>query len=57
MDEHWTTLGLEATKDVSVIKRAYAEKAKACHAVEDPEGFLKLRLAYEAALAYGEGGE
>ena len=25
MDELWTVLGLEATKDVSAIKRAYAE--------------------------------
>ena len=57
MDERWTTLGLEATKDVSAIKRAYAEKAKACHPEEDPEGFLKLRQAYQAALAYAEGGE
>ena len=57
MDERWTTLGLEATKDVSAIKRAYAEKAKACHPEEDSEGFLKLRQAYQAALAYAEGGE
>ena len=57
MDELWTTLGLEATKDVSAIKRAYAEKAKACHPEEDSEGFLKLRQAYQAALAYAEGGE
>ena len=56
MDELWTVLGLEATKDVSAIKRAYAERAKTCHPEEDPEGFMKLRQAYQAALAYAEGG-
>ena len=30
MDTIWTALGLEPTKDVSAIKRAYAEKAKTC---------------------------
>ena len=55
MDELWTTLGLEATKDVSAIKRAYAEKAKTCHPEEDPEGFLRLRKAYQTALDYAEG--
>ena len=40
MDAIWTALGLEPTKDVSAIKRAYAEKAKTCHPEEDPEGFL-----------------
>ena len=57
MDEIWTILGLEPTKDVSAIKRAYAEKARTCHPEEDPEGFLRLRQAYQAALAYTEGGE
>ena len=57
MDELWTTLGLEATKDVSAIKRAYAERAKTCHPEEDSDGFMKLRQAYQAALAYAEGRE
>ena len=55
MDTIWTTLGIEPTKDVSVIKRAYAEKAKTCHPEEDTEGFMKLRQAYQAALDYAEG--
>ena len=55
MDTIWTTLGIEPTKDVSAIKRAYAEKAKTCHPEEDPEGFMKLRQAYQAALDYAEG--
>ena len=57
MDTIWTTLGIEPTKDVSAIKRAYAEKAKTCHPEEDPEGFLQLRQAYQAALAWAENGE
>ncbi len=55
MDTIWTTLGIEPTKDVSAIKRAYAEKAKTCHPEEDLEGFMKLRQAYQAALDYAEG--
>ena len=57
MDELWTTLGLDPTKDVSAIKRAYAERAKTCHPEEDSDGFMKLRQAYQAALAYAEGRE
>ena len=57
MDGIWTTLGLEPTSDSSAIKRAYAEKAKTCHPEEDPEGFLQLRQAYQAALAWAEKGE
>ncbi len=57
MDSIWAILGLDPTEDVSAIKRAYAEKAKTCHPEEDPEGFLRLRKAYQAALAHGEEGE
>ena len=57
MDAIWTALGLEPTKDVSAIKRAYAEKAKICHPEEDPEGFLQLRQAYQAALGWAGDGE
>lgn len=55
MDGIWTILGLEPTQDVSAIKRAYAQKARACHPEEDPEGFLELREAYQAALDYAGG--
>lgn len=54
MDSIWTILGLEPTKEVSAIKRAYAQKARTCHPEEDPEGFLELRKAYQAALNYAE---
>lgn len=55
MDRIWELLGLEPTQDVSAIKRAYAQKARICHPEENPEGFLQLRKAYQAALDYAEG--
>jgi hypothetical protein len=57
MDSIWTVLGLEPTQDISAIKRAYAQKSRECHPEEDPEGFLQLRKAYQAALDYAEGKE
>ena len=54
MDSIWTILGLDPTQDVSAIKRAYALKSRTCHPEEDPEGFLQLRQAYQAALDYAE---
>ena len=55
METIWAALGIDPTKDVSAIKRAYAERAKICHPEEDPEGFLQLRRAYQAALDCAEG--
>ena len=43
MDEFWSVLGLEPTRDSAAIKRAYAEQTKLCHPEEDPEGFLVLQ--------------
>ncbi len=57
MDSIWTVLGLEPTKDCSAIKRAYARKTRDCHPEEDPEGFLRLRKAYQAAMDFSEGRE
>ena len=54
MSGFWAILELEPTRDVSAIRRAYAGKVKTCHPEEDPEGFLNLRKAYEAALDYAE---
>ncbi|MDE6591224.1 MAG: J domain-containing protein, partial [Oscillospiraceae bacterium] len=55
MDDIWSILGLDPTQDISAIKRAYALKSRTCHPEEDPEGFLRLRQAYQAALDYAEG--
>lgn len=57
MEQIWTLLELEPTKDVSAIRRAYAQKSRTCHPEEDPAGFLALRQAYQAALDYAEGAE
>lgn len=37
METIWAALGIDPTKDVSAIKRAYAERAKTCHPEEDSE--------------------
>lgn len=55
MGNIWTVLGLEATQDISAIKQAYAQKTRTCHPEDNPEGFLQLRKAYQAAMDYAEG--
>ena len=56
MDHVWSVLELEPTRDVSAIRRAYADKTRTFHPEEDPTGFMELRKAYQAAMAYAEGG-
>ncbi|MFR5601082.1 MAG: tetratricopeptide repeat protein [Lachnospiraceae bacterium] len=43
-------LGIDETRDESLIKKAYRELLKEFHPEEDPEGFKRLREAYEAAI-------
>ena len=48
----WTVLGLSADADVRTIKRQYAVLLKQTRPDDHPEGFQRLRDAYEQALAY-----
>ena len=50
--ECFLVLGLEPTKDERLIKNAYREKLTVTNPEDDPEGFKRLRTAYEEACAY-----
>lgn len=54
--EIWSILGIGETTSLPAIKRAYAERLKACRPETDPEGFQRLRAAFEAARAYSRAG-
>ncbi|MGB0844019.1 MAG: hypothetical protein ACPGVN_04675 [Alphaproteobacteria bacterium] len=46
----WTGLDLEGeTRDLKTVKRAYAKKLKVTRPDDDPEGFRKLRQAFDDA--------
>lgn len=44
-------LGISPTKDTKEIKRAYSKKLQIHNPESDPEGFQKIREAYEEAIA------
>lgn len=48
----WQILEIEPTKDLSIIKQAYATKLKANKPETNPDGFKILRRAYEIAQQY-----
>ena len=48
--ECWGILGISKTNNKSKIKIAYIEKLKQNHPEENPEGFKRVRKAYEDAL-------
>lgn len=50
----WSILNIEPTEDVSIIKKAYAKKLKIHHPESDPQGYQKLREAYDTALKYAK---
>jgi len=50
----WDILGVEPTDDVAAIKRAYAAKLKLHHPEEDPEGYQRLREAYDQAVKWAK---
>ena len=47
--EIFRVLGIEETKDENLIKRAYREKLTVTNPEDNPEGFKRLRSAYEEA--------
>jgi len=50
--EVFQILEIENTKDERVIKNAYREKLAVTNPEDDPEGFKRLRSAYEEACRY-----
>lgn len=56
-DDPWTVLELDAAAaTLAEVKRCYARLLKQTRPDRDPEGFMRLRAAYEAAQAILRGG-
>ena len=51
-EEAFRILGIEATKDERALKGAYREKLTETNPEDNPEGFKRLRRAYEEACRY-----
>ncbi len=56
-EEIFYILDTDVTKDESVIKQAYREKLAVTNPEDNPEGFKRLRQAYEEACAYARRSE
>ena len=52
--EAFQILGMEAVKDERAIRNAYREKLNITNPEDDPEGFKRLRGAYEEACRYAK---
>ena len=56
-DEVFAILGIEETKDERALKNAYRQQLRHTNPEDDPEGFKRLRKAYEAACEYAQNEE
>ena len=56
-DECFRILGIEKTTDEKLIKQAYREKLVDTNPEDDPEGFKRLRKAYDDACRYARNPE
>lgn len=54
MKPWWKVLGIARKSDRATIRRAYAQKLRVTNPEDDPQGFMALRQAYEAALQWVE---
>lgn len=52
--EAFLILGIDMTKDERMVKNAYREKLAVTNPEDDPEGFKRLRRAYEEACRYAK---
>ena len=51
LDEAFAVLGVEMSADHDAIRRAYLRRLHACGPERDPEGFKRLRQAFEIAAS------
>ncbi|MBC7764989.1 MAG: hypothetical protein H7Y41_00770 [Hyphomonadaceae bacterium] len=54
MNDMWKILGIATTDDLSVIKKAYAKMLRQYHPEDDPEGFQRLKEAYDSACRHAK---
>lgn len=50
--EYWTILGIPPTTDRKVVKKAYSSLLKKTRPDSDPEGYQRLREAFDWAVGY-----
>lgn len=50
----WNILHINPTKDIKIIRKAYASLSKSAHPEENPQAFLHLKNAYLSAMAYAQ---
>lgn len=55
MSDSWNVLGITATQNVKLIKRAYAQKLKCIDPDTEIQAFQLLRAAYEDCISHAKG--